>query len=74
MIYKPFKKNYLDYDEDSLTNSDLYLITFSTDQPKKLTEEVQKFIEKNNFDVEVMSKWTRGFWIKFLKILLKVRL
>ncbi|WP_338582940.1 YcsE-related riboflavin metabolism phosphatase [Mycoplasmopsis cynos] len=60
---KPFKKNYLDYDEDSLTNSDIYLITFSTDQPKKLAEEVQKFIEKNNFDVEVMSKWTRGFWI-----------
>ncbi|AKF41315.1 haloacid dehalogenase [Mycoplasmopsis canis] len=60
---KPFMQNYHDYEDASLRETDLYLITFSTDDPKNLSDKVEQYIKKNDFNVEVSSRWSRGFWI-----------
>lgn len=60
---KPFQENYLNYDEEKLNNTDLYLITFNTTDPRSLSDQVEEFIKEKNFDVEIASRWSRGFWI-----------
>lgn len=60
---KPFKANYLEYNDELLKNTDLYLITFGSDQPKELSLKVQEYIDKHNLNVQIESRWSRGFWV-----------
>ncbi|TDV22694.1 hypothetical protein BCF59_0730 [Mycoplasmopsis mustelae] len=60
---KPFEANYKSYDEALLSKTDLYLVTINSNDPKKLSEEMQKYINQHQLEMEVSSRWTRGFYI-----------
>ncbi|MCU4706794.1 YcsE-related riboflavin metabolism phosphatase [Mycoplasma sp. CSL7503-lung] len=66
---KPFAQNYHAFDPDLIGDEDLYLITItSSENLKELYEEFKDFISKNKLDMEISSRWSRGFFINPLSV------
>ncbi|MGZ9800721.1 YcsE-related riboflavin metabolism phosphatase [Mycoplasma sp. AC1221] len=65
---RPFQENYLNYEEALLSNSDLYVITINTDKPYELSQKMEKFIKDEKMEVEISSRWSRGFFINPIDI------
>ncbi|QKT05202.1 YcsE-related riboflavin metabolism phosphatase [Mycoplasma sp. OR1901] len=66
---KPFEKNYRAFQPELLSEDDLYLVTItSTENIRELHEEFKKFIEENNLNMEISSRWSQGFFINPLSV------
>ncbi|WP_027121083.1 YcsE-related riboflavin metabolism phosphatase [Mycoplasma leonicaptivi] len=60
---KPFVQNYHTYEEKLLSSEHLYMITIGSENTRELSDKVQKFIEDKNLNMEIASRWSRGFFI-----------
>ncbi|SJZ45545.1 YcsE-related riboflavin metabolism phosphatase [Mycoplasmopsis verecunda] len=60
---RPFMTNYYNFDENELSNDDLYVITLNVDNSDEISKEIKEFIENNNLNMEISAKWSRGIFI-----------
>ncbi|WP_025755264.1 YcsE-related riboflavin metabolism phosphatase [Mycoplasmopsis cricetuli] len=60
---KPNVQNYYSFDEELLSIDNLYLITINKEQPQELIKQIQEYINKKNFEMEVNSIWTKGLFL-----------
>ncbi|VEU70272.1 YcsE-related riboflavin metabolism phosphatase [Mycoplasmopsis glycophila] len=60
---KPFKHNYHNFEEAMLSRTDLFVITINCDNTRELSDQIEKYIIENNYEMEISARWTKGFFI-----------